>query len=262
MPENEPFRKDNAMTEPISTPPDQWDEDNSQLFLEMSAIFVPARAEQTSALLGLIPAQRDEVFTIVELAAGGGGLAETILEHFPNARYLALDGSTVMLEQLHTRLASFGARVMLRQFDIVEQEWRAQLPAPLRCVLSSLCVHHLTDEGKHQLFNDLATRLESGGALLLADIIKPANQQVAELFAQQYDEIVREQSLAVRGDLSGFQRFTEQEWNYFRYDYGSSDTIDLPSLLSAQLAWLSEAGFRTVACYWMRAGHAVYGGYK
>ena len=156
------------MAEPTSTPPDQWDEDNSQLFLEMSAIFVPARAEQTSALLGLIPAQRDEVFTIAELAAGGGELAETILEHFPNARYLALDGSTVMLEQLHTRLARFGERVTLRKFDIAEQEWRAQLPSPLRCVLSSLCVHHLSDEGKRQLFNDMQPRLEPGGALLHA----------------------------------------------------------------------------------------------
>jgi tRNA (cmo5U34)-methyltransferase len=242
--------------------PDRWSEDNSQLFLEMSALFVPARAEQTNALLGLIPAQHDEIFTIVELAAGGGELAEAILEHFPNAHYLALDGSTVMLDQLSKRLARFNARVTLWHFDIAAQDWRAQLPSPLRCVLSSLCVHHLSDEGKRQLFNDMAARLEPGGALLLADIIKPANQRIADLFAQQYDEIVREQSLSARGDLSGFENFTEQQWNYFRYDYNSADTIDLPSLLSEQLVWLCEAGFSSVDCYWMRAGHAVYGGYK
>ncbi|HEV2655479.1 MAG TPA: class I SAM-dependent methyltransferase [Ktedonobacteraceae bacterium] len=241
---------------------DQWDEENSQLFLEMSALFVPARAEQTNALLELIPAQRDEVFTIAELAAGGGELAETILEHFPNAHYLALDGSKVMLEQLHTRLARFGERVTLREFDIAEQGWRAQLPSPLRCVLSSLCVHHLSDEGKRQLFNDMLPRLEPGGTLLLADIVRPANQRSADLFAQQYDEIVREQSLAARGDLSGFQSFTERQWNYFRYDYTLPDTIDTPSLLSDQLVWLREASFSTVDCYWMRAGHAVYGGYR
>ena len=248
------------MTEQASD--DRWDEENSQLFLDMSTIFVPARTEQTSALLGLIPARRDEAFSIVELAAGGGELAETILEHFPNAQYLALDGSTVMLEQLHTRLARFGDRVMLGEFDIATQEWRAQLPTPLRCVLSSLCVHHLSDDGKRQLFNDMAARLEPGGTLLLADIIKPANQRIAELFAQQYDEIVREQSLAANGDLSGFQSFTEQQWNYFRHDYYLEDTIDLPSRLSDQLLWMREAGFSTVDCYWMRAGHAVYGGYK
>jgi SAM-dependent methyltransferase len=201
----------------------------------------------------------------VELATGGGELAETILEHFPNCQYLALDGSTVMLERLQKRLARFSDRIEARQFDIAAQDWRTQLPMPLRCVLSSLCVHHLFAEEKRQLFHDMRKSLEPGGALLLADIIEPANQQVAQLFARQYDAIVREQSLAIRGDLSGFQRYNELQWNYFLYDYGSPntpDSIDHPSLLSAQLRWLSEVGFSIVDCYWMRAGHAVYGGYK
>jgi hypothetical protein len=28
------------------------------------------------------------------------------------------------------------------------------------------------------------------------------------------------------------------------------------------LTWLRDGGFRTVDCYWLRAGHAVYGGYR
>lgn len=250
------------MTEPTPPSADQWSESTSQLFLAENAIFVPARAEQTVTLLGLIPARQDEVFTLVELAAGGGELAETILEHFPRCHYLALDGSLVMLEQLQKRLARFEERVEVRQFDIAALDWRAQLPTPLRCVLSSLCVHHLFGEEKRKLFHDMRKSLEPGGALLLADIIEPANQQIAQLFAHQYEEIVREQSLAIRGDLDGFQRFNELEWNYFLYDYSSPNTIDHPSLLSEQLRWLSEVGFSIVDCYWMRAGHAIYGGYK
>ncbi|HEU5229415.1 MAG TPA: class I SAM-dependent methyltransferase [Ktedonobacteraceae bacterium] len=223
---------------------------------------MPGRAEQTSTLLGLIPAQRDEVFALVELAAGGGELAEAILEHFPNCRYLALDGSEMMLTQLQQRLARFSDRVEIRQFDIAVRDWRTQLPTGLRCVLSSLCVHHLSGGGKRQLFSDMAAMLEPGGALLLADIIEPANQRIADLFAHQYDQIVCEQSLATRGDLSGYERYQELKWNYFRYDYGTPDTFDQPSLLNDQLRWLSEAGFSVVDCYWMRAGHAVYGGYK
>ena len=251
------------MTEPALDSIDQWDESNSQLFLAVNDIFVPGRAEQTSTLLRLIPARQDETFALVELAAGGGELAEAILERFPNCNYLALDGSTVMLERLHERLGRFGERVTVRQFDIAAHDWRAQLPTPLRCVLSSLCVHHLFGGEKRQLFHDMRKALESGGALLLADIIQPANQQIAELFAFQYDEIVREQSLATRGDLSGFELFNECQWNYFRYDYyDTADTIDHPSLLSEQLRWFTEVGFNTVDCYWMRAGHAVYGGYR
>ena len=36
----------------------------------------------------------------------------------------------------------------------------------------------------------------------------------------------------------------------------------MPSPLFDQLAWLSEAGFEPVDCFWLLAGHAVYGGYK
>ncbi len=52
------------------------------------------------------------------------------------------------------------------------------------------------------------------------------------------------------------------KWNYFIYDYPDPNTIDHPSLLSEQLFWLRDAGFNMVECFWMRAGHAVYGGFK
>lgn len=257
------------MSEPTSSSqesqgenPERWSESTSQQFLEISELFVPGRVEQANTLLGLIPARQDESFTIVELAAGGGELAEKILEWFPHCSYLALDGSIVMLERLNQRLARFGERVTIRLFDIAARDWRVQLPTPLRCVFSSLCVHHLYGEEKQQLFQDMAQLLEPGGALLLADIIQPANRQIAELFARQYDDLVREQSLATRGDLSGFTRFQEMHWNYFRYDIEDPDDYDHPSPLSDQLRWLNESGFSNVDCYWMRAGHAVYGGYK
>ncbi len=250
------------MSEPTNTP-NQWSEDTSTTFLDLGEIFVPDRAGQTNALLQLIPARIDEEFTIVELAAGGGALSEAILERFSQCHYIALDGSATMREALAQKLERFQHRVEIRHFDIAAQDWRSSLPTPLRCVLSSLCVHHLSDEGKQQLFHDMASQLEAGGALLLADIIEPANQHSAALFARQYDDIVRQQSLAIRGDLSGYEQFQQQQWNYFRYDYADPEaTFDQPSHLSDQLRWLVEAGFSTVDCFWMQAGHAVYGGYK
>ncbi|HJT58759.1 MAG TPA: class I SAM-dependent methyltransferase, partial [Ktedonobacteraceae bacterium] len=240
----------------------RWSEADSQKFLSHSEIFVPGRAEQIASLLHLIPARTEETFTVVELAAGGGVLARAILERFPFCQYVALDGSTVMRDQLSHTLSEFGKRVEVRPFELEEQEWRTALPTPLRCVLSSLAVHHLSDQGKRQLFQDMFTRLEPGGALLLADIVKPATPRIAELYARQYDEIVRSQSLAAYGDLRGYESFQELKWNYFIHDYADPDSYDLPSLLSDQLLWFREAGFRMVDCFWMQAGHAVYGGNK
>ena len=240
----------------------QWSEGDSETFIDLGEIFVPGRAEQMATLLDLIPARPDERFTIVELASGEGALAQAILERFHACHYIAFDGSTVMRQHMSERLTQFSNRLEIRSFELAEREWRTTLPSPLRCVVSSLSIHHLFDAEKQQLFRELAEHLEPSGALLVADIIKPATQQTADLFARQYDDIVRKQSLLIRGDLSGFEQFQQLKWNYFLHDYHSVDTIDHPSCLSDQLLWLREANFSVVDCFWMQAGHAVYGGYK
>lgn len=246
----------------ITSKTHMWSEGDSAKFIDLADLFVPARAEQLTTLVGLMPANKDEAFQVVELGAGAGVLARTMLEAFPRCRYLALDGSERMREQMRESLAPFGERLEIGPFELVDQAWRVALPTPLRFVLSSLCIHHLPGEQKRQLFNDLASRLEPGGALLIADIVEPASPAIARLYAGQYDALVRAQSLAASGDLSGYERFQAQQWNYFAYDYGVAQSGDYPSLLSDQLLWLCEAGFRQVDCFWLRAGHAIFGGYK
>lgn len=240
----------------------QWSEANSNLFLNLAEILVPTRAEQIKILLHLIPAKVDEQCTLVELGAGEGLLAEAMLEHFPRCHYIALDGSESMRTRMQQRLARFSERLEIRPFELEQSAWRAELPEQVRCVQSSLCVHHLNAADKRLLFRDMFKHLEPGGALLLADLVLPANRQIADLFADQYDAIVREQSLQLRGDLSGFEDFQQQKWNYFRYDYGKTDIYDKPAPLADQLRWLQEVRFSVADCYWMRAGHAIYGGYK
>ena len=240
----------------------QWSEGDSEIFIDLAEIFVPGRTEQVAALLDLIPARADEQFTIVELASGEGILAQAILERFHACYYIALDVSEVMRQHMGEKLSQYRDRLEIRPFELAQQEWRDNLPRPLRCVVSSLSIHHLYGEEKQQLFRELADHLEPGGAVLVADIIEPATQQIADLFARQYDDIVRRQSMQIRGDLSGFEQFQQLKWNYFLYDYLAEDTNDHPSCLSDQLLWLREAGFSVVDCFWMQAGHAVYGGYK
>lgn len=44
--------------------------------------------------------------------------------------------------------------------------------------------------------------------------------------------------------------------------YRHPDPVDKPSRLMDQLLWLEQAGWRDVDVYWMRAGHAMFGGRK
>ena len=49
-------------------------------------------------------------------------------------------------------------------------------------------------------------------------------------------------------------------------DYAESesepDSIDKPSPLFDQLKWLDKAGFTDVDVFWMKVGHAIFGGRK
>jgi hypothetical protein len=128
----------------------------------------------------------------------------------------------------------------------------------VRCVISSLAVHHLDAEGKQALFRALAPRIEPGGALLIADVVAPVAEIVRKSHDQSWDRAAREQSLALTGSPATYERAKAEGWGYL----DEEDDIDKPSPLFDQLKWLEEAGFSAVDCFWMRAGFAVYGGYR
>jgi hypothetical protein len=93
---------------------------------------------------------------------------------------------------------------------------------------------------------------------LIADLVEPQRPEARQLFAAAWDRLAQAQSLAETGSLELFELFVATAWNYYRFD----DPADTPSPLFDQLMWLKEAGFAVVDCFWMQAGHAIYGGYK
>lgn len=238
-------------------PASGWTEGDSETYRKLVAVAVPARDEQIAALLTLLPFAKDAPFRAVEAGCGEGVLAEALLECYPEASVLALDGSQSMLESAGRRLRRFGDRARVEAFDLASKDWR-QLIDGAGCVLSSLCVHHLTADGKRRFFADAAARLATPGTLLIADVLAPANETAAAYFAGTYDRVAEAQSLAVTGSRELFDLFQAERWNGFRYP----DDSEYPSPLSDQLTWLREAGFETVDCFWLHSGFAVFGGYK
>ena len=89
----------------------EWTEDDSRMYRELAAIAVPAREEQVATLLSLLPFQQQDAFRAVELGCGEGALSFAVLDCFPNASVLALDGSASMREQAGRHLGRFGERV-------------------------------------------------------------------------------------------------------------------------------------------------------
>ena len=232
----------------------EWNESDSTVYRALAAIAVPRRDEQMASLLTLLPFNRDESFHVVELASGEGRLAQAVLSAFPNATLLALDISETMQQAASERLKQFSGRGQVAAFDMAAQDWYYLLK-DADAVLSSLCIHHLDAAGKQALFAAVGQHLSRRGAFLIADLVEAVRPQARELYARMYHNIAREQA---GEDTELFELFVARQWNYFQYP----DPGDTPSPLFDQLAWLSQAGFSAVDCFWQFAGHAVFGGYK
>lgn len=234
-----------------------WTEEDSALYRELSAVAVPRREEQLAALVALLPFGRDEAFRVVELGCGEGVLAAAVLDAYSRASVLALDGSASMLRETAVRLDRFGERAGLGEFDLGSADWRGSLEGA-DAVVSSLAIHHLSGDGKKRLFEDVARLTTERGAMLIVDVIEPLMTEVWGYYADVYDMAAEQRSREQTGTGELYQRLVEEEWNFFRFP----EPGEMPSPLFDQLAWLREVGFASADCFWLLAGHAVYGGYK
>lgn len=234
-----------------------WSEDSSRRFIERGRIYTPRRDEVRETLLDLIPAEPDEAFLAVELGVGSGWLSAAILERFPKARIVGLDGSPAMLRESAAQLQPFTGRFELRPFRLEDRSWLPDLGQVARCFLSSLVIHHLDAEGKRTLYRDLYAHLAPGGAVLIADLVAPRSEWERRYMASQWDAEVKRQSLEMTGSLDTYQQFVDDHSNIYHYP----DPMDMPSSVPEHLDWLAEAGFMGADVFWERAGHAVYGAF-
>ncbi|MDK9499260.1 class I SAM-dependent methyltransferase [Streptomyces katrae] len=233
-----------------------WEETDSSDFIEFGDFFVPEREVQMDVVASLLP-PIGEPAEILDLCCGQGRLSDTLLKAFPLATVVGMDLSSTMLSVAARELAAHGDRFRTERFDLQDRGWRTRSVAPA-AVVSSLAVHHLDGPGKQELFRDVHALLRPGGALVIADLVQPTGARGLALARRMWNESVREQGIAGTGGTKPYEEFHALEWSCFEYP----DELDKPSPVLQQLQWLTAAGFQEVDVYWMKAGHAVYGGVK
>lgn len=235
----------------------RWSEEDSREFLAHGRFFVPGRDEQLRVLSDLLPVPPRGPFRVVDLCCGEGLLSRVVLDRHARARVSAVDASPAMLAAATATNAAHADR-----FEATPGTLEDYAPDPANppiAVVSSLAVHHLDAGGKRALFRRVADGLGPAGCLLIADLVEPAVARARRLAARMWDEEVAQRAAEARAE-GAVEIFRRQGWNHF--DLALPDPVDTPSPLFDQLGWLVEAGFRRVDVFWMRAGHAVYGGFK
>ena len=136
---------------------------------------------------------------ILDLGTGTGETARRVLALHPEASLVGVDENEGMLALASSQLPV--ERVELRVGRIEEP----LPPGPFDLVTTALCVHHLDERGKAELFGRVREALSPGGLFVMGDVVVPVDPAAAS---------------------------TPLTPGY-----------DRPSPLADQLRWLSEAGF-------------------
>ena len=130
------------------------------------------RVEMQDALVAVVPFAAVDAFKVVELGAGEGRLTDALLSRFSRATVIALDGAESMRQEAARRLARFGDRARLRPFELATLDWW-DVMFGTDLVVSSMCLHQLSDAKKQYLYKAAADRLSPRGAFLVADRLEP-----------------------------------------------------------------------------------------
>lgn len=192
-------------------------------------------------LLDLVPFSPTDRFAFLDLGAGTGLVSALILARFPQARPHLLDISEKMMAQARRRFAD---RPEV-QFDIGDYA-REALPGTYPLIVSAMSIHHLADSGKQMLMQKIFSALEPGGAFVHAELAHGTTRATEQHYQRHWQAHL---------ESCGF---TAEELATIRQRMA----CDRPAPIEHQLAWMREAGFADVDCFFKHYNFTVSMGTK
>lgn len=198
-------------------------------------------------LAELLPFAEHEPFTFVDLGAGTGAAARAVLDRYPASTAVLADYSPQMMDEGRRTLADYEGRYRYVEIDMAAGKWPVELAGPLQAVISSLCVHHLTDERKQGLFGEVRERLVPGGWYLNYDSVAADDPAAEEAWLRVQDR---------RDPEAAAKRAHRTPEEQVRWENHIRHIIPL----EPQLEFLRSAGFQAVDVYWKELDHVIYGG--
>ena len=227
--------------------------DVAEAFLTERSLVLPDRPRQIEVMLRVVRSFSPSPRRVLDLGAGDALLLAAVLEVFPDARGEAVDFSPLMLAQARRRLAVQGGRARVVQADLRSPDWRRLISGPYDAVISGFAIHHLPDDRKRTLYEEIFDLLPAGGAFVNCENVSSPTARVERLFEDAMSE-----HLWNRRRENGESPTLEEVHDAFVNRPDHAD--DIPAPLEDQCRWLREIGFQDVDCFWKYFNLAIFGG--
>ncbi|MEK7728194.1 MAG: methyltransferase domain-containing protein [candidate division KSB1 bacterium] len=216
----------------------------------------PNRVKMAEMVCAMLPFAAQEKLTLLDLGTGTGFLTAYLLQAFPHAHIIAVDGALAMMQQAQARLRE-KAQALTWHICTFQELARntSDLPA-LDAVVSCFALHHLSAEQKRELYHAVLPKLRVGGWLLNADIVALPDTKIEARY--QYLRCLGIQQRA-RQQLGEERTLAAIAAELAQLEHEDGDQ---PLPLEEDLRLLREAGFQEVDCFWKETREAVWGGIK
>lgn len=225
-------------------------QDITQHYLEQVRGGIPFGAEQAKMMLQLVNHFRAYPKKIMDLGCGNGFLAEILLKSYPEASAILIDHSEPMIEKARIHMNDYIDRCEIIHGDFSHSIKQYALPGTVDCVVSGFAIHHLPNEKKKELYEEIYDVLAPGGIFINIEHTASATPEIETM----YDE------LFITHLASHNQRDREDVAQVY---YSRPDKEDnILEKVDVQVNWLREIGFNHADCYFKWMELAVFGGVK
>lgn len=192
---------------------------------------LPCYDELFSVAVESIPFAFDDKLNILDLGAGTGLFSRHVFQSYNNSTFTLIDIADEMLSKAKKRFADSES-----QFSYIISDYRKTLPqSQTDLIISSLSIHHLDNDEKQKLFNEIYFNLKPGGVFINVDQIKAPNDHFQKYYWSTWLKKVRQTGASEQQIQASIQR---------RRDFDKDSTME------DQLNWLRNAGFERVDCFY------------
>jgi tRNA (cmo5U34)-methyltransferase len=231
-----------------------WSRDRIKSFEFMQKLGVPQKDEMLKFMINVLSLKKVRP-RFLEIGGGLGAFTKMILKKYPQANLVFLDGSPDMLFNAKRRLNKHRNQITFIQRDINDPDWHKEIQGSFDAVVSSWCLHYLSDARQEPFFKEIFHLLRPNGIFLFSCSIKIENKKFLDLYNElehkRVLEIFNKQGIELTHDQMSTMGHKEHK-----------DARINPASFDKYLMLMKGAGFTESGCIWKYLFNAVFQAYK